>query len=309
MSPWLRFAGSRLAQLIVLIWAVMTVLFILLHAAGSPAQTLSGPNATAESIAATTKRLGLDKPIWHQYLGYVGNGARLNFGDSYASGASAFDADWGALPATLRIILPAMVLIVIVGVGVGLFAALRPRSRVRSLLELAVFSVQAIPFFWLAILLVLLLAIKAHVFPATGSTGFAAIVLPAIVLACPQIAAVARLVRGEVSDALVQPYAVTALSKGMGTGRLLVRHIARNVLPTLVSFLAVIFAFALGAVIIVEPLFNYSGIGALLVTSVRLNDYPVVEAGVLLIAVLVAAANIVADALARLTAGTGGRAV
>jgi len=301
-ASWPRFLVSRALQLAALVVGAVSLLFIALRLSGSPAAVLSGPNASPEVIHATTIRLGLDRSWGVQYLDFLRSGFRLDFGNSFASGTPAFSDAIHSLPSTLRIMVPGLVLIVVLGVAVGLAAALYPSRRWPRFLEASAFGLQALPFFWLGIVLVLLLAIDTQVLPATGNSGFSSTILPAIVLATPQIAAVARLLRGELLDALSEPYAVTARSKGVSRRRLLLHHLAPNVLPTMISFLAVIFAFTLGAVVVVEPLFNYQGLGSLLVNGVQERDFPVVEAGVFLVAILVGLTNVLADVVSRLVA-------
>ncbi len=215
MTSWPRFLVSRALQLVLLVVGAVSLLFIALRLSGSPAAVLSGPNASPQVIHATTIRLGLDKSWAVQYVDFLRSGFRLDFGNSFASGTPAFSEAVRSLPNTLRIMVPGLVIIIVLGVSVGLAAALYPHRRWPRFLEASAFGLQAMPFFWLGIVLVLLLAIDTQVLPATGNLGFRSTVLPAIVLATPQIAAVARLLRGEVLDALAEPYAMTARSKGV----------------------------------------------------------------------------------------------
>ena len=164
----------------------------------------------------------------------------------------------------------------------------------------AAFFGQAVPFFWLALILVLIFAVKLHVLPATGSlqsVGWTALILPVVALVVPNVATLSRLVRGQVVDVLAQPFVVTATSKGLPFRKVMRRHVIPNAVPPIISWIAIQFSFLLGATIIIEPIFNYQGIGTLMIQAVTNGDYSIVEAGVFFFALFVIGANLAADML------------
>lgn len=296
----LAVTGRRVGRLLLLVFGATTFVFLVLHLSGDPASVQAGPNATEDQVAITRERLGLDRPLVVQYGDFVVRSARLDFGPSYSSGVDAFESVTKVLPTSLWIALAGTAGIAIVGTALGLLAATTRRAWLRKVAELLAFSVQGVPFFWLGLILVQLLAIDRNWFPATGSGTLDAAVLPVVCLMVGQIAAVARLTRGEVVDALAKPYVVTARSKGITDRQVLLRHVVPNVAPTLISFLAVIFTFTVGALIVVEPMFNYGGLGSTLVNAVRNHDFPIVNAGIFLVALLVGLASLIADVVATL---------
>lgn len=294
MNGWL-YLSKRVIQASLTVLALMTLLFILLHASNNPAATLSGPNATRQQIEATANRLGLNRSWWAQYGSYVGGIVQGRFGTSYTFNEPAMQAVLSRLPASLAIVIPAMAITFAFAMGLGTLAAFRPNSHTGRVFLYGTFLGQAIPFFWLALILVLLFSIKVHLFPATGSGSVGNVVLPVVAAAGANTATLARLVRGEVYDVLRRPFVVGVMSKGVGTGRLLVRHIWPNVLPTVNTWLSILFAFTIGELVVIEPLFSYEGFGNVLVQGVTSSDFPVVEAGVFVVAILVVLGSLAAD--------------
>jgi len=294
MIGWL-YLLKRVAQAVLTVLVLMSLLFVILHASGDPAKTLSGPNATAAQVQAATIRLGLDRSWWAQYGAFLSDVVRGQFGTSYTLNEPAMMAVLDRLPASLAIVLPAMVITFAFAMLLGSFAGFRPNSNTGKVFLYGTFFGQAIPFFWLALVLVLLFAVKVHFFPASGSGSVAAVVLPVVAVAASNTATLARLVRGEVFDVLRRPFVIALQSKGISTKRLLVRHVWPNVLPMVNSWLAILFAFTIGELVVIEPLFNYNGLGNLLVQAVTANDFPLVEAGVFVVAILVVVGSLLVD--------------
>jgi peptide/nickel transport system permease protein len=157
---------------------------------------------------------------------------------------------------------------------------------------------QAVPFFWLALILVLVFALQLQLLPATGTVqqdGWQALVLPVAAICIPNVATLSRLVRGQVVDVLQQPYVAAAVSKGLSSRRVLFRHVLPNAVPPIISWVAIQFSFLLGSTIILEPIFNYQGMGTVMIQGVTGRDFSTVEAGVFLFSALVIGANLAGD--------------
>ena len=296
------YIARRLLQAIIAILVILTVLFFLLRASGDPALLLAGPDPTAPVINAINHQLGLDQPLLTQYITYLSGVAHLNFGNSYLFDKTSLPIVAGVLPVSLLLVVVAQAIAIVLAFIIGTWAAVRRSGTSRSVMVVAFFG-QAVPFFWLALLLVLLFALKLGWFPATGSPstyGWSTIVLPVAALAIPNVATLSRLVRSQVIDVLAQPYVVTAVSKGLRFRRVLFRHVLPNAISPLISYIAIQFSFLLGSLIILKSIFNYQGIGILLINAVQGKDYAIVQAGVFLISSLVIGANLLADVANRL---------
>jgi peptide/nickel transport system permease protein len=289
------YVARRLAQMLLAILGILTLLFFLLRASGDPAVVLAGPSPTPDIIQATRVKYGLDRPLLEQYVNFMGRAATLDFGDSYAFHQPSLEVAATRLPKSLAVVLAALAVSLVLGSVVGVYAATHNGRWTAQLVMLIGFIGQAVPYFWLAILLVLVFAITLRLLPATGSATWQAAVLPAAALALPQIATVSRLLRGQVLDTLSQAYVGTARSKGVAPRPVLVRHVLPNALAPLISWAGIQFSFMLSALVVLEPIFNYQGFGTIVVQGIQTRDYPVVQAGVFLIGVLVIAANILTD--------------
>jgi len=295
------YIARRVAQALIAIFGIVTVLFILLHVSGDPALVLAGPQSDPAVIAALHHTMGLDRPLGVQYVEFIKGAVQLNFGTSYLFNESSLPVVAAALPESLILVLTAQVIAVVLAFFVGTYAAVRRSAAARWIMVVAFFG-QAVPFFWLALLLVLFFALHLRLLPPTGSLqdqGWPALVLPVASIAVPNVATLSRLVRGQVLDVLAQPYVVMAVSKGLPYSRVLARHVLPNAIPPIISWIAIQFSFLLGATIILEPIFNYRGMGILMIQAVTGRDFSIVEAGVFLFSVFVIGANLLADILNR----------
>ena len=287
----------RLVQALLAIFGILSILFVLLHSSGDPALILAGPQPDPQVIAALHRRLGLDAPLWAQYAGFLGGAVHLYFGDSYLFNRPALPVAFAALPTSLLLVVTAQLVAITLAFGVGTFAAVRGSALSRWVMVGAFFG-QAVPFFWLALILVLVFALEWRLLPPTGTVqtqGWGALVLPVAAICIPNVATLSRLVRGQVLDVLAQPFVTTAISKGLAYPVVLLRHVIPNAIPPIVSWVAIQFSFLLGATIILEPIFNYQGMGILMIQAVNGRDFSIVESGVFLFSTFVIGANLLAD--------------
>ena len=295
VAPVLLFLLKRIALLVIVLWGVTTVLFVIMRLSGDPAELFAPQEATPEQIEALRVDLGLDGPVWQQYLNMLAGAARLDFGDSFAFRQDAFGLILERMGPSLTVILPTLILMVVLAFVTGIYAALNQgRARGRSLMT-AVFVLDAIPYFILALLLVLVLSIQLQLLPASGNVDGRGLIIPVVALALGGFATLARLVRGQMIDALGQTSVQMARSKGIAPSRVLFGHALPIALPPLISFIGMMFSFLLGSLIILETMFNLSGVGALLVRAVQSRDFALVTAAVFFMAFLITIVNMFAE--------------
>ena len=285
----------RLLQSIAVVFVVVSLVFVGSRLIGDPIQAYAAQNATEESIAAQRERLGLLDPMIVQYGNFLWGVLRLDFGDSIFSEQPAWDEVSSRLWATVQLSLAAFVLILAIGVPVGVLSAIRRGSIPDLLARLLALVGQAMPNFWLGLLLIFLFAVQLGWLPTSGRGGFENLVLPAITLAGFGAAAAMRLTRSGMLEVLSNDYIRTARAKGLANRTVILRHALRNALLGLVTVLGIMLAQLLAGSIIVEVVFAWPGVGRLIFRSISLRDFPVIQVGVLVIAVWFVVVNILVD--------------
>lgn len=286
----------RLAVGVFVLWGAVTLMFALLRMApGDPATLMLGPDATSAEVDALRTELGLDKGVFAQYLTYLGQIARLDFGDSYRFNLPAMDVVLDRLQATVELTLTATAIAAVAGLTLGMLAGYRPNGRLDRAVSGLTILLQGMPTFWVGIMLVLLLSATLHMLPSSGVGTPQHMIMPAVTLALPFTAIVARIARTSVVDSMQEPYVQTAYSKGLSRFQVLTGHVLRNSLTPVVTIIGLQMGALLGGAVIVENVFAWPGLGSLIVESVANRDYAVVQAAVLLIAAVVVVLNLLAD--------------
>lgn len=296
----LAYIGRKLFLLLIVIVGVASFLFVLSRFAGDPAVLMSPPEATDSMIAATRERLGLNLPLAVQFGKALEGVFTLDFGVSFISRQDAFSQVMSRVGASMAIIVPSLLLSTLIAVVMGTYAALHQAQKRGRVLMTATFIVGGIPYFFLAMVLILIFAIRLNWLPATGSRGVISLVLPVTVLTVQGFATLSRLTRGQMIDALGQMSITMAKSKGLSPSVILLRHAAPLAVPPLMAFTGIMFSLMIGSLLILEPTFNYAGVGALLISSVSARDFPTVQACIFVIAILITLVTIAMDALVRL---------
>lgn len=292
------FLVRRLIRLVLVLWGVITLLFLAERLAGDPAQfLLSGQAANPQTLALFRHQLGLDQPLGVQYLHLLWRILHGDLGRSLVYQRPARALVLERLPKTAELAGAATVVGVIVSVPVGVFAAVRRGKAADSLSMLLVQVGQAMPVFWLALILVLVFAVRLHWFPVVGSTSLKAYVLPAVCLGVYFAATVARVTRSAMLDVLGQDYIRTARSKGLDQKAIYIRHALRNAAAPVLTIISLQFGVLLGGAVIVEEIFLWPGVGTLLLQAINSHDYPVMEAGVFIFAFAFVCLNFVVDVL------------
>ncbi len=294
-----RFLAGRLLSTIAVLLGVTTLTFGLLHLSGDPLAGLVPPGAPPEQLAATRQRLGLDRPIPVQYARFVTRAARGDLGQSWSQRRPALTAVLDRLPATLVLAVSAIALAVLVGVPLGIAAGVRPRGIVDAMATGLALLGQAVPGFWLGTILILFFAVRLRWLPPSGLDGPRSLLLPAVTLAAYPAATIARLLRASLIEAMSRDYVRTARGKGLSAWAVVRGHALRNAaLPTL-TFVGLQVGFLLGGAVVVEAVFAYPGVGRLTLQAVGDRDLPLVQAFVLVLAVLILLVNLAVDLLAR----------
>ncbi len=303
---------GRLSQAFLLLLVMSVIGFIGIHSVGNPVFNLVNvETATPEDIRRATIALGLDQPIWHQYFRFIGNVLTGNFGTSHIYHLPAFQLVMGKLPATLELAIVAMMIAAPTGILFGLLAGRRKDKPVdRAILRLSVIALS-IPSFWLSMMLILIGAIVTGWFPsggrgATGTLlgtewsfltldGLRQLTLPALALALPNIALIARLTRSGTIEVETQDFTRFCQAKGLSPRRILFRHTLPNISIPIVTIIGMQFGGMLAFAVVVESIFNWPGVGKLLIDSIQLLDRPVVMATLTFISIAFVALNALVD--------------
>jgi ABC-type dipeptide/oligopeptide/nickel transport system permease component len=289
----------RLLLAIPVLIGVSIVTFLSLHLIpGNPAQTLLfGTNATPQQVAALTQQLGLNRPLPVQYWEYLVRLLHGNLGESYINQVPVVSEIAQRLPSTIELAIAALVVALIIGIPAGLIAGARPGTWLdRAATSGAVLGV-AIPYFWLALVLVLVFSVKLGLVPSLGVGGFDSMILPAIALGWGFAAMIARLLRAGLVDAYGQPYVVAAQARGLSAPRILATTVLRNACGPMVAALGLQIGQLLAGAVAIEVIFGRAGLGSLLYNAISTKDIPTVQGGVLFLAVVYVALNLLVDVL------------
>jgi peptide/nickel transport system permease protein len=292
-----RMLGRRLAVGAPVLLGVSILVFLILHLLpGDPAQImLFGSNPTPQQVENLRVALGLDKPLPVQYLLYLGRLLHGDLGQSFITGRPISEEILARFPATLQLTLTAMLVAVVIGVPIGIVGGVRPGSLADKLGSgFAVLGV-AVPYFWFALVLVLVFAVRLRMLPSLGVGSPQSIILPAVSLGWGLSAIIARLLRNNLVEIYQQPYMQVARAKGLSQRMMLYRHALKNAMIPVVTILGLQFGNVLSGAVVVEVIFGRPGIGSYLVSAIQAKDIPVVQSVVLFIAVLYILINLLTD--------------
>jgi peptide/nickel transport system permease protein len=291
-----RFVIQRLIQGIVIVVVVSLIVFTFVHVSGDPAALLVPEQATPEDVANYRKALGLDRPIYEQYLQFMGNFWLSDTVKSFRFQQPLLPLVLQHLRFTLMLAGLTIASSALVAVPLGIVAALRRGSVMDVGIRVVAVMGQSMPSFWVAMLLMLILAVHLRLFPVSG-LGVKNVVLPTITLAFFQMAVLLRLVRSEMLEVMSQDYIRTARAKGVPERWVTIRHALKNAAIPVITVMGLQFGALVQGAIVVEPIFAWPGLGWLLVESIAARDFPVVVAGAIVAAIFVTAVNLVVDIL------------
>jgi ABC-type dipeptide/oligopeptide/nickel transport system permease component len=295
MGAYIR---RRLVQSIIVVWGVSVLVFFLLRLApGDPVSLLLAETASPEQIAEARAKWGLDKPIYVQYWVFLTRAMRGDLGDSLFFRQPAIEVLFERMPATLQLSAVALLFSLSVAIPIGLLSALK-RDTIWDYLGTNIAMLgQALPPYWLGIMLILIFSVNLRWFPTSGRGTIWHLILPAVTLGSVLMALVTRLVRSGMLDVLGEDYIRTARAKGLSERRVILRHALRNILIPLVTVLGLQLGALFGGAVITESIFAWPGVGRLALQAINARDYPLVQASVLVISVVYVFLNLAVDVL------------
>jgi ABC-type dipeptide/oligopeptide/nickel transport system permease component len=289
------FVARRLVRALFVCLGISLITFALLHVVGNPVLLLLPQSASDEDVRLLKEKLGLDRPLWAQYAVFLGGALRGDFGQSLFTQESALALIWERMPATLELTFAGMLVGLAIAIPLGVVSAIRRGSLTDRLCTVGAVAGQAMPIFWLGIMLIILFAVIWRILPASGRGTPAHLILPAITLGAYLAPLTMRLTRSGMLDVLTQDYIRTARAKGVGERVLLFKHALRNAAIPIVTILGVQFGRLLGGAVVTETVFAWPGVASLAVKAIRTYDYPVVQGAVVLLALLIVLANLLTD--------------
>lgn len=309
----IRYTLKRLGQLLIVLFIVSVLVFFLTSVVGDPLSLLVRENATPDEVAAAKAYLGLDKPLYHQYYIFISNALQGDFGMSYMYHQSALRMIFERFPATIEMVIVAMLISIIFGIGLGVYAGAHPkRFSSKSIMTGSIIGIS-LPSFWLGMMLIYFFGLKLGVLPVSGRgevatilgietslatlDGWRHIILPAFTLGIGSVASIMRLTRAGIQENMKQDYIKFAKAKGVRNSKLLYGHALKNTLIPVVT----VFGLQLGGLIafttITETIFAWPGMGKLIIDSINAADRPIISAYILFVAVMFVLINFIVDIL------------
>jgi len=290
-----QFILRRVGQTILVLFCVATLTFFLVRLTGDPVQAMLPPEATLAQEQSLRQALGLDRPLFVQYLSYLSGILHLDFGQSLFFHQPAFSLIVERLPATIELGAGALVFALLVAIPAGIIAAVKRGSAADSSVVAAVLVGQSTPAFFVGIILILVFAVNLHWLPASGRGGFDHLILPAITLGLYSMAMIARLLRSSLIDVLSEDYIRTARSKGLSRWQVIRDHGLQNAALPVVTIIGLEIGSLLGGAILTEQVFSWPGVGRLTVEAITNRDFPLMQAIVLFLSVIFVVTNLIVD--------------
>ncbi len=292
-----RFIVRRLVYGVVVIWLVSFLIFALSRMAGDPRQFFVDEYTTAESYEAMGRAMGLDRPLVVQYGLWFGNALTGDFGRSLYTRVSALDSILERMPATLQLTAGAFIFALITGIPLGVLSAVRRGTFWDYFGRTFALYGQALPGFWLGVMLVLIISVQFKLLPTSGKGDWTHYVLPAVTLGWGSAAAFVRLTRSAMLEILDSEFVKFARAKGVANQKIIWKHSFRNALIAPLTFSGILLAAFLTGAVVTEKVFAWPGMGSLAVQSVINNDFPVMTGSVMIFAGFFVGANFVVDIL------------
>jgi peptide/nickel transport system permease protein len=309
------FIIRRLLQSAIVVIGVTLITFTALQMSGDPTYLYVSERATDAEIQRTREALGFDKPLPEQYLTFLGKLVQGDFGNSLSYKRPAIEAVMDALPATLELTLFAMLLAIVVAIPLGVIASLNRGSPVDGTVMTIGMLGQSIPSFWLGIMMIMFFGLQLRILPISGHVPFIMplvqgnfvqaftnlpqalyyLIMPGFAVAFYSISRNARLVRSSMLEVLSQDFVRTARAKGISERAVVIRHALRNAWLPVVTMIGLEFGFLIGGVVVVEMVFSWPGIGRLVFNAINQRDIPVVQAAVVVLALVFIALNLIVD--------------
>lgn len=273
----LKYVIKRILIIIPMLLAIIFIIYGIMELTpGEPARLILGTNATQEAVDAKTIELGYDKPFLVRYVNYVGKALTGDLGMSWHGKRSVFTEVVARFPTTIKLAALSMALAIVIGIPLGVLAAVKQYSVFDSVGTTVAMVMASIPSFWLAMMLIILFAVKLRLLPSYGTGSFANYILPSIAMACPEIAVLLRFTRSTMLESIRQDYVRTARAKGQRESVVVFDHALKNALLPVVTITGTEFCGLLGGVVTIESIFSINGIGLLIYNSILGKDVPLV---------------------------------
>ena len=285
----------RILQTIVVVWVVVSIVFVVSRLIGNPETSLMPWDATNEDYERIREKLGLNDPLIVQYGKFLGDAVQGDLGFSYHRTGPALDIVADKVLGTVKLTAAGLVVALGLGLPLGVFAALRRGSPMDWLARLIAVFGQATPSFWLGLMLIFFLATKVSWFPTAGAEGFRSLVLPAFALGLLSAAGFMRLTRSGMIDVMNTDFIRTARAKGLNERTVILRHGLRHALIPVMTILGIELGRLIAGSVIIEVVFSWPGIGRLMIESILQSDYPTVQAGLVVIAASITLGNLIVD--------------
>jgi len=293
----LGYLVGRVFQTVLSMLVVISIVFVLTRLSGNPVHLLLDVNASERDQQILMHHLGLDQPLPVQYGLYVKNILLGDFGNSVLTRRPVTEHIWERLPATVELGVVAMLLSVLIGVPLGVYSAVRRGGVMDGAARVFAVLGQSMPTFWLGLMLILFFGVVLGVLPAGGRGGLSHLILPAFTLGYFTSAAILRLTRSSMLEVLGSDYIKFARLKGLHEQVVLWKHGLKNALLPVVTFAVMLFVQFLGGAVVTETVFAWPGLGRLILESITTRDYPIVQAGVLVLSALYLTGNLCVDML------------
>jgi peptide/nickel transport system permease protein len=286
---------SRVAQSLLAVACVLALVFFMVRLTGDPAVVMLPQEATKEDVARFRAAMGFDRPLGVQFRDFALRALAGDFGKSLQYRTSAWSLIVERLPATLELAAAAMSFAILVGVPLGTLAATRPRSAWDALAQGVALLGQALPAYWVGLVLILLLSVQLNLLPVAGRSGWASLVMPTITLGMGTLGRLTQLARSVMLDTLAQDYIRTARAKGLAPHAVQYRHALKNAAIPLITLVGVNFGYMLGGAVLIESVFSYPGIGRLAAQAIFQRDFPLVQAVAFFASLVVILVNLATD--------------
>jgi peptide/nickel transport system permease protein len=292
-----RYFLKRIWHSLVCIIGISVIIFCISHFVGDPATLLLPPEVSKADRKSYRESLGLDDPIYTQYIRFARNVLKGDFGKSFRYEVPVFELVTQKFPATLELGIAAILFATIVGAPCGIISAMRPRSLLDRLVRGFSLLGMAAPTFWVGIMLILVFAVELRLFPLSGRGGIKSLILPAVTLGWYSTAVITRMMRSTMLEVLDSDYIRMARMKGLSQRLIILKHCLRNVASVMVTVISLQLVILLAGAVITETIFSWPGIGRLLIQAVLASDYPVIQGVTLLSSVIFVVVNLAVDIL------------
>jgi ABC-type dipeptide/oligopeptide/nickel transport system permease component len=286
---------SKLIQSVLLLFGVLLLVFFGVRMTGDPATLMMPREATTAEVESFREAMGFNRPVPVQFWDFLTKAIHGDFGKSLHYKIPAMELVLGRLPATLQLASIALLYALLVAIPLGIIGGFHPGSLADSFGRLVAILGQSVPNFWLAMMMIVLFAVRLHWFPSFGRFEWKSVIMPAFVLGLPTMSRIVRLTRSSVLEIRSEDFIRTAYSKGLDPRVIYVKHVLRNVLIPLVSVIGVSFGYLLGGSIYIEAVFAWPGAGQLIEQAIGWRDFPLIQAIAVFLSVVVIALNLLTD--------------